>query len=130
MTAPAESPENQDPPTAPRSDRPMDGEMVVFLWGITLLLISLIALPWLLPLIEESGKPPRIESLGKVTRVHFVGGFGTATQVETLTKTLLLGGAVELAVGTEIERRTTRLTDELCAVGTQHCHEIASRRDD
>lgn len=78
-------------------------------------------------LIPSLADPPSIQVLGPVLQTRFIGGFDSDTEIRTATKTLLLHGAVEIDVGTAVERRITYFNDELCVVGTSRCRRVASR---
>lgn len=70
--------------------------------------------------------PPKIEALGHVHDIAFVGGISPRTQVRTGSRTLLLYETVEIANGTEIERRTYTHKDLLCIVASSRCFKIMS----
>lgn len=69
----------------------------------------------------------RVQILGPVQRVTYVGGLSTHTQVEAGSAVVLVSGAVELERGVVVERRVSEVADQLCVVGTDRCHAIRSR---
>jgi len=101
--------------------------MAIFFAVTFVILAALIFWPVTKQFMPGLADPPSIQPLGPVLQARFVGGFGTRTEIRTSAKTLLLRGAVEIDVGTSVERRTTFYNDEMCVTGTSRCHDIASR---
>jgi hypothetical protein len=77
--------------------------------------------------IPGMADPPVIQSAGAVEEVSYIEGLATRTQVRTKTRTMLLSGAIELELGTLVERRVTPRHEFLCVVGTDRCAKIVSR---
>lgn len=99
--------------------------MIAFVF-IFIVLLALMFWPQTKQLIPGLADPPAVQPLGNVIDTAFIGGVGLRTQVRTTHKTLLLSGAVELDQGAAVERRTTLVSDQLCVVGSEKCHDIAS----
>lgn len=116
--------EQDAPKLEANRDQGQDWGMAIFLALATVVMVGLVFLPGILRAVSES---PRVEALGKVQRVNYLGGLGTWTQVELPGKTLLLHRSVELDVGMEVERRTGLFSDQLCVPAGNRCFEIASR---
>lgn len=110
----------------PNKVPPPDLEVGVFIAVIILMLVTFASLPWIGKIIATLGGDPQVTALGAVQRVSFVGGYQARTQVEVAGRTLLLRGAMELDRDTRVERRTNRMTDQLCVAGTDRCHDIVS----
>ncbi|MEO5658576.1 MAG: hypothetical protein ABIQ90_02100 [Polaromonas sp.] len=99
------------------------------LWFLLALLTTMLCLifsPQIIRLVNGNGAPVAGEYLGSVQKVDFIGGLGHDTQVQTETRTVLVRGAVELVKGTRLERRRTFLTDDVCEVGNNVCHDLLS----
>lgn len=121
------SQDSEQPPGAQPHERDtgMTGMLVAFsLMFITLGL--LVAWPYTKQYIPGLADPAQVQPLGLVTRVTYVGGFTTRTQVEVGPIVLLVRDAVELPQGVLVERRTSVIDDRLCVVGSERCHEIVS----
>jgi hypothetical protein len=109
----------------------MDTEMksaVTLAWIFLAVLVALVLLvfwPWTKQFVGLED-PPKVEALGYVHDVAYVGGISPRTQVRTGSRTLLLYETAEIANGTAIERRTFTHKDLLCIVGSSHCFKIMS----
>lgn len=101
--------------------------ILVFFLVTFVILIGLSFWPYTRQLIPGLADPAMIQPLGPVIEARYIGGFGVRTEIRTVGKTLLLRRAVELDVGTVVERRSRVLEDDLCITGTERCWEIVSR---
>lgn len=101
--------------------------LVIAFAAVFILLLALLFWPMTKQLIPMLADAPSVHPLGSVQRSSFIGGFATRTQVETTAQTILLYGAIEIGNGTSVERRVTTISNQLCVVGSNTCHEIASR---
>ena len=70
----------------------------------------------------DTADRPKVQALGRVQRIAYIGGLGLQTQVDTETQSVLLDGVVRLPLHTVIELRTYEVEDEeVCAVGVRQC---------
>lgn len=93
--------------------------------AVLVVLVLLVFWPWTKQFVGLED-PPKVEALGPVFDVAYVGGISPRTQVRTGSRTLLLYGAVEIVNGTAIERRTYTHKDLLCLVDSSRCFKIMS----
>ena len=63
----------------------------------------------------------KIHMIGPVTAVHFVGGWGYDTQVDTATHSVLISGIANLEHGAMLETRSGHKGNRVCMVGTSKC---------
>lgn len=102
----------------------------VFAIVIGLLILLLFTSPWTLDWIRGVGSKARHaerEYLGVVQKITYVGGFGTNTQIEADSQTLLLRGAVELKKGARLERRESLFDIQVCELETGACWDLMGR---
>ena len=127
---------NKNDGTLPDSDKPATGQpaqgepdadltpWLLLIMLLTLMLVVLTPLAW--RAIRAYGLPDVTRPLGTVQRITFLGGWGTTTQVDTQTHSVLLRGAVNLTLGTELEQRKKFWGFEVCEVHSERCESMVS----
>jgi hypothetical protein len=107
-----------------------DSSSTALMWffvPVFALLLLLLFWPVNKQFIAGLATPPSVSYLGLVRETSFLGDISIRTQVKTETRTVLVRGAVEIDIGTAVERRVTATEDLLCNVGSNDCREILSR---
>jgi hypothetical protein len=102
-------------------------ELILFFLATFMVLLLLAFWPLTKQYIPGLADPPVVQAMGLVQDVSYVGGLFSRTQVRTSVKTVLLAHPVEMTAGTEVERRSTPVSELLCIVASDRCFKIASR---
>jgi hypothetical protein len=119
---PACSEEICDPDESPRPITPLFGPVSsLFLICSTTIFATYLSWPWPKLLMGQKLAAMEVRSMGRVVAVHFVGGFGTLTQVSTTEHEVLVEGIVELPKGIAMETRIDAFEQLLCQSGTDNC---------
>ncbi|WP_114968236.1 hypothetical protein [Rhodoferax ferrireducens] len=120
--------ELEDPDCA---DKPKPADSTMSSLGLILAMAVAFQLLWFSPRIIRAvanlGQPDERVLLGTVRKVTFIGGFSTATQIDTETQTLLLRGAASLQPGASLERRKGFWDTQACELQTGACWDLLSR---
>lgn len=101
--------------------------MFLFFAIAILVLLSLVFWPWTYRAINSIGVPAARQYIGTVQKITYVGGFGTHTQIDTETRTLLLRGVVILQKSDRLEERLGLMESDVCMVGTDQCWHLMGR---
>jgi len=109
----------------PPDDYPNEAPYVIA--ALFLMFAFILCWPWTAKLIDRLKGAPQTEYLGVVQSIHFVGGFGMTTQIQTDTHTFLVNGAWSPPRGTRLERRESITAHLVCIVDTDVCERLLSR---
>jgi hypothetical protein len=92
------------------------------------LLVTLV-ITALISFLGISGRslPYTEEDWGSVQSIRYVGSFGPTTQVDTDSRTFLLGSTANLAKGTRVVRRQDYFGKEVCIAGSKTCWDLLGK---
>jgi hypothetical protein len=100
--------------------------LILFLLASGVLLL-LVFWPWTFGSKSALQAPAKIEFLGALQKISYVGGLGTDTQIHTEGRTLLLHGVKNLRLGVVMETRVDFFGKYVCEVGTENCYGFACK---
>lgn len=122
---------DEEPEDSDCADKPKPADSTMSSLGLILVMAVAFQLLWFSPrlirAVANLGQPDERVWLGTVRKVTFIGGFTTATQVDTETRTLLLRGAAGLQPGATLERRKGFWDTQACELQTGACWDLLSR---
>ena len=113
----------QDSPKPKDSDISAIGLILIFALLIQITIFS----PQIVGALTNLVKPSERAFLGTVQKVTFIGGFGTSTQVDTESHSVLLRGAASIRQGVRLERRKDSWAVQVCDMQTSACWDLLSQ---
>ena len=93
----------------------------------TLFFAAMLFAPKFIGALANLGRPDVKVALGTVQRIHFIGGLGRDTQIDTESHSLLVNGIAHVQPGTKLEQRKGFWGTEVCARDTGACWELLSQ---
>lgn len=94
----------------------MVGALIV--WAVV---VAKTDLGWLETWVYGAPSAQQIHPIGAVTAVHFVGGWGYDTQIDTASHSVLVSGIATMEHGVRLETRTGYKDTQVCVVGSSTC---------
>ena len=89
------------------------------------LLLSLALWPYTFGKLAAVWEPDVVKDIGVIKQLHYVGGFGISTQIDTEVGTFLIWDRVNLPRGTLLQARDSYFGRRICLANTKRCWDAA-----